>query len=209
MTRSAPHGLAKLTATDALALLDWKRTIVELYAHIRASTDPETAWRRWRDVRERLFRAHPQSPLSGRVGPSSAGAATSTTTRPRGCWQTYHPCRPSIALRRAAENLVSGVDRWRILGGRPGRRSHPHPSLACLRARTQTGTQRVPPLRPQLRMDKQFGRSRRCRNSSSTSSIVGEDNELALKSVNLMRPAGPQPRGRRPFRGRRPLSAPA
>jgi hypothetical protein len=64
LTRWAPPGSAELTATDVLTLLDWKRTIFELYAEIRASTDPEAAWRHWRDVRERLFRAHPQSPLS-------------------------------------------------------------------------------------------------------------------------------------------------
>ncbi|MGH3117658.1 MAG: DUF1684 domain-containing protein [Gaiellales bacterium] len=63
-TRSAPPGSAELTASDVLTLLDWKRTIFELYAQIRVSLEPEAAWRRWRDVRERLFRAHPQSPLS-------------------------------------------------------------------------------------------------------------------------------------------------
>src|SRR5919108_2684771 len=64
MTRSAPFGSTELTAADALALLDWKRAIFELYAEVRASSDAEAAWRRWRDARERLFRAHPQSPLS-------------------------------------------------------------------------------------------------------------------------------------------------
>lgn len=44
-------------------LLDWKRTIFALYAEIRSSTDNEAAWRRWRAVREQLFRAHPQSPV--------------------------------------------------------------------------------------------------------------------------------------------------
>ena len=63
-TRSAPPGSAELTAADVLTLLDWKRTIFELYAAIRASTDVEGAWRRWRDVRERLFRMHPQSPVA-------------------------------------------------------------------------------------------------------------------------------------------------
>jgi len=64
ITRSAPPGSAELTATDVLTLLDWKRTIFELYAEVRASTDAEAAWRRWRNVREGLFRTHPQSPLS-------------------------------------------------------------------------------------------------------------------------------------------------
>ena len=46
-----------------LELLDWKRRIFELYAEIRADRDTEHAWRRWRDVRDELFRAHPQTPI--------------------------------------------------------------------------------------------------------------------------------------------------
>ena len=48
---------------DALDLLDWKRRIFALYAEVRAATDPEVAWSHWRDVRENLYRTHPQSPL--------------------------------------------------------------------------------------------------------------------------------------------------
>jgi uncharacterized protein (DUF1684 family) len=48
---------------DELTLLDWKRTVFELYAAVRADATPERAWRRWRAVRDELFRAHPQSPL--------------------------------------------------------------------------------------------------------------------------------------------------
>jgi uncharacterized protein (DUF1684 family) len=48
---------------DELTLLDWKRRIFELYAEVRRDTDPEHAWRRWRDTRDELFRTHPQSPI--------------------------------------------------------------------------------------------------------------------------------------------------
>jgi uncharacterized protein len=48
---------------DALDLLDWKRRIFALYEEVRAATDPEAAWTLWRDVREHLYRTHPQSPL--------------------------------------------------------------------------------------------------------------------------------------------------
>jgi uncharacterized protein (DUF1684 family) len=48
---------------DELTLLDWKRTVFELYAAVRADAEPARAWRHWRDVRDELFRAHPQSPL--------------------------------------------------------------------------------------------------------------------------------------------------
>jgi hypothetical protein len=46
-----------------LTLLDWKRRVFELYSEIRDEANPESAWRHWRDVRDRLFRSHPQTPL--------------------------------------------------------------------------------------------------------------------------------------------------
>ena len=49
-----------MTVADTLALLDWKRSISALYTEIRASTDPEAAWQRWRETRAELFRTHPQ-----------------------------------------------------------------------------------------------------------------------------------------------------
>jgi len=48
---------------DELDLLDWKRHVFALYAGVRASADPELAWRGWRAARDELFRTHPQSPL--------------------------------------------------------------------------------------------------------------------------------------------------
>ena len=53
-----PHGAA------ALEVLDWRRRIFALYAEVRASADPESAWQRFCDVREELYRTHPQSPVS-------------------------------------------------------------------------------------------------------------------------------------------------
>jgi uncharacterized protein len=50
-------------AHDAIDLLDWKRRIFALYAQVRAADDPEAGWRTWRDVREQLYRTHPQSPV--------------------------------------------------------------------------------------------------------------------------------------------------
>ncbi len=55
--------VVKVASVDELTLLDWKRRIFELYEVVRSDRDPERAWRRWRDVRDELFRAHPQSPL--------------------------------------------------------------------------------------------------------------------------------------------------
>jgi uncharacterized protein len=48
---------------NELTLLDWKRRVFEVYAAVRAEREPELAWRRWREVRDELFRLHPSSPL--------------------------------------------------------------------------------------------------------------------------------------------------
>jgi hypothetical protein len=73
LARSAPPASAKLTVEDVLTLLDWKRAIFELYAEIRASKDPEEAWRRWREVREHLIGSHPQSPVREEARTNFAG----------------------------------------------------------------------------------------------------------------------------------------
>jgi len=51
------------TIQDALTLLDYRRRVAELYGEIRADSEPEQAWRRWRQVRDDLFATHPQSPI--------------------------------------------------------------------------------------------------------------------------------------------------
>jgi uncharacterized protein (DUF1684 family) len=48
-----------------LDLLDYRRRVNELYAEVRSrrDTDPRAAHRRWREVRDEIFRTHPQSAL--------------------------------------------------------------------------------------------------------------------------------------------------
>lgn len=46
-----------------LPLLDWRRRVAGLWVAARSSADPETGWRTWRDGRDELFAAHPDSPL--------------------------------------------------------------------------------------------------------------------------------------------------
>ena len=60
MSGGAPGDVAA-----TLTLADWRRSIAGLYADVRrlAETDPAAALARWRTVRERLYREHPQSPL--------------------------------------------------------------------------------------------------------------------------------------------------
>lgn len=47
----------------SLTLLDWRRRIHALYAEVRAADDPWAAHELWRHGRDRLFAAHPDSPL--------------------------------------------------------------------------------------------------------------------------------------------------
>jgi uncharacterized protein (DUF1684 family) len=56
-------GVAPNVAFERIELLDWKRTVFDLYREVRADADPIRAWRSWRDVRGELIALHPQSPL--------------------------------------------------------------------------------------------------------------------------------------------------
>ena len=61
------------TAFGELDLLDWKRRVFAAYADVRASSDREEAWHRWRRVRDELFAGHPQSPLAADARAGFAG----------------------------------------------------------------------------------------------------------------------------------------
>jgi uncharacterized protein len=52
-----------MSTATYLQLADWRRTVGELYARVRASRNPSDAHAVWRSGRDRLFRDHPQSPL--------------------------------------------------------------------------------------------------------------------------------------------------
>jgi uncharacterized protein (DUF1684 family) len=56
---------AGATTIGELELADWRRKIFALYARVRACEDARAAWDMWRQTRDRLFSAHPQSPLDG------------------------------------------------------------------------------------------------------------------------------------------------
>lgn len=47
---------------DTLDLLDYRRQVSDLYHEVRAGGSDPATWRRWREVRDRLFAQHPQSP---------------------------------------------------------------------------------------------------------------------------------------------------
>jgi hypothetical protein len=69
MTHDTPTPVAwlfpgeRLMASSELELIDWRRRVSELYAAVRAESDPERGHARWRAGRDTLFRTHPQSPL--------------------------------------------------------------------------------------------------------------------------------------------------
>ena len=46
-----------------LELTSWRRTVAELYAHVRAAPDPAVSHAHWCSGRDELFAHHPQSPL--------------------------------------------------------------------------------------------------------------------------------------------------
>jgi uncharacterized protein (DUF1684 family) len=58
-----PEGAEGDPVSGALALLDWRRRIAELYAEIRGNPDPDEAWSLWQATRAELFRDHPGSPV--------------------------------------------------------------------------------------------------------------------------------------------------
>jgi hypothetical protein len=47
-----------------LTLADWRRQTAELYREVRHRSDPAQAHAAWRESRDRMFAAHPQSPLA-------------------------------------------------------------------------------------------------------------------------------------------------
>lgn len=51
------------TSATELELTDWRRRVGELFAAVRAETDPRDGHALWRHGRDELFRSHPQSPL--------------------------------------------------------------------------------------------------------------------------------------------------
>jgi len=69
----AMTGADETAIEDALTLLDYRRRVAELYGEIRADSEPEQAWRRWRQVRDDLFATHPQSPIPEVDRPPFAG----------------------------------------------------------------------------------------------------------------------------------------
>jgi uncharacterized protein (DUF1684 family) len=87
-----------MTAPDdggRLALWDWRRRVSALYADVRAERDPKSAWWRWRETRDRLFRDHAQSPLEPAHRASFRGLA-------------YGDYAPSLRFAAALQPISNG-----------------------------------------------------------------------------------------------------
>ncbi|MFN2504540.1 MAG: DUF1684 domain-containing protein [Acidimicrobiales bacterium] len=57
----------------SLTLLDWRRSVGDLYREIRRSADARAAHQLWRETRDRLFATHPDSPLPPEARSTFAG----------------------------------------------------------------------------------------------------------------------------------------
>lgn len=91
--------LGRMTPEQRLDLADWRRRIAELYSKVRRQDNPEAAWQHWRSERDRLFRSHPQSPLSPARRKAFGGLS-------------YFPYDPALRFAvelRPAEHLVYNV----------------------------------------------------------------------------------------------------
>jgi uncharacterized protein len=78
------------TPGDRISLAQWRRAIAELYAEVRAiaATDPQRAADVFRAGRDRLFRAHPDSPIPARDRAQWKGAS----------WYRYDPAWRTIGV---------------------------------------------------------------------------------------------------------------
>jgi uncharacterized protein len=67
---SAHASMTADSGSAPMSLLEWRRTVGDLYGDIRATPDKHVAWQQWRQTRAHLFREHPESPLppEGRAG---------------------------------------------------------------------------------------------------------------------------------------------
>ncbi len=64
-----------VSALQRLQLLDYRRSIGDLYVSVRAAEDPRSAWLLWRSARDEIFRSHPQSPIPNNERGGFAGLA--------------------------------------------------------------------------------------------------------------------------------------
>jgi len=89
-------------------LLSWRRTVVDLYAAVRAAPDPATAHELWRTGRDALFRTSPESPLPADDPRRRTGLPVAAYDP---AWRCEVPLEPASPLERT---LSGGVGMTRI-----------------------------------------------------------------------------------------------
>lgn len=57
-----------VTVNPELSLVDWRTRVADLYARVRATSDPAQGHGAWIEGRTELFAMHPQSPVAARPG---------------------------------------------------------------------------------------------------------------------------------------------
>jgi uncharacterized protein (DUF1684 family) len=96
-----------------LTLLDWRRRVGALYAAARSAADPEAGWRTWRDGRDELFAAHPDSPLDEAARASFTGLPYA----PYGPAQRFEVrLEPTAPQRREVPTAADGLVRLDRIG---------------------------------------------------------------------------------------------
>ena len=96
-----------------LSLLGWRRRTAALYAAARAADDPEAGWRAWREGRDELFAAHPDSPLSADARRSFSGLPFA----PYDPGLRFEPVlEPAEAERREVPTATDGVVPFERIG---------------------------------------------------------------------------------------------
>ena len=97
-----------------LQLADWRQRVFALYAEVRAAavSETEVAWQHWVSTRERLYRTHPQSPLT----PAARAVGRLPLHFP------YDPAwRLTIAVREVASGRSGDVSDRSVDVGQDGR----------------------------------------------------------------------------------------
>jgi uncharacterized protein (DUF1684 family) len=95
----------------SLTLLDWRRRVAALYAAARSATDPESGWRTWRNGRDELFAAHPDSPLDEAARTAFDGLPFAPYDRALRFEAVLRPATPTRLELPTADDGVVPLDR--------------------------------------------------------------------------------------------------
>jgi hypothetical protein len=93
--------------SEYLELLDYRRTVADLYQAVRSSEPSRATWKMWRTERDRIFASHPQSPIEDRSQFTSLPFFEYDPV-----WRLEGVLHPEVAIARDISN--SGTDSTRF-----------------------------------------------------------------------------------------------